>query len=107
MASKLELGSVGAVVQPSKDEAFVDAAVRLEQLGFSSIWVIGGPLEGLRQLRQLVEATQTVRIASGIIAADRFAVDDVAAFYAEIEAAHPGRFVLGLGGPAGPTRSPP
>jgi probable F420-dependent oxidoreductase len=102
MASKIELGSVGAVVQPSKDGAFVDAAVQLEQLGFPSLWVIGGPLEALGQLRQLVEATQTVRIASGIIAADRFAVDDVASFYAEIEAAHPGRFVLGLGGARGP-----
>jgi probable F420-dependent oxidoreductase len=102
VASKIELGSVGAVVQPSKDDAFVDAAVQLEQLGFSSIWVIGGPLEGLSQLGQLVEGTQTARIASGIIAVDRFAVDDVAAFYAEIEAAHPGRFVLGLGGARGP-----
>jgi probable F420-dependent oxidoreductase len=102
MASKIELGSVGAVVQPSKDRASVDAAVELERLGFPSVWVIGGPLEDLSQLRQLVEATQTVRIASGIIAADRFAVDDVAAFYTEIEAARPGRFVLGLGGARGP-----
>ena len=102
MASKIELGSVGAVVQPSGDGAFIEAAVQLEQLGFPAIWVIGGPLEDLSQLRQLVEGTQTVRIASGIIAADRFAVDDVAAFYSEIEAAHPGRFVLGLGGARGP-----
>ena len=32
MASKIELGSVGAVVQPSGDGGFVDAAVQLEQL---------------------------------------------------------------------------
>src|SRR6266545_4326521 len=84
MASKIDLGPVGAVVEPTKDGAFVDAAVQLGQLG------------------QVVAGTQSARIASGIIAADRYPVDEVAAFYTATEADHPGRFVLGLGGARGP-----
>jgi probable F420-dependent oxidoreductase len=102
MTLKIRLGSVGAVVEPDKDNAFVDAAKQLEQLGFPSIWVIGGPLESLGQLGHLVASTHKARIASGIIAADRFAAEDVATFYRDVEASHPGRFVLGLGGARGP-----
>jgi probable F420-dependent oxidoreductase len=101
MTVKMELGPVGAVVEPTKDGAFVDAAKQLEQLGFPTVWVIGGPLDGLGQLGRLVEGTGTARIASGIIAADRFPVDEVAAFWKDLDARHPGRFVLGLGGARG------
>jgi probable F420-dependent oxidoreductase len=102
MALNSELGPVGAVVEPNTEGTFVDAGKQLEQLGFPTIWVIGGPLEGLGQLGLLIDGTQTARIASGILAADRFAADDVAAFYQAVDATQPGRFVLGLGGARGP-----
>jgi hypothetical protein len=106
MTANIELGPVGAVVEPTKDGAFVDAAQQLEQLGFPTIWMTGGPLDGLGQLGQLVEGTSTARIASGIIAADRFPADEVAAFWTDMQARHPGRFVLGLGGARGPGSFP-
>jgi probable F420-dependent oxidoreductase len=102
MGLKIELGPVGAVVEPGKDGEFVGLARQLERLGFPTIWVTGGPLEGLGQLRQLVEGTDRARIGSSIIAADRFPADDVAAFCRGIDATHPGRFVLGLGGARAP-----
>jgi probable F420-dependent oxidoreductase len=99
--TKIELGPVGAVVNPGPGHGFVDTAVELEGLGYSTIWLTGGPLEGLDQIAEVVRATKRARVASGIIPVDRFPADDVAALYAELEAAEPGRFVVGLGGAHG------
>ncbi|WP_322770625.1 MULTISPECIES: TIGR03620 family F420-dependent LLM class oxidoreductase [unclassified Frankia] len=98
--SKIELGPVGAVLSPAAD-GLLDAAVELEDLGYSTIWLTGGPLGGLGQIADLVRATRTVRVASGIISVDRFEPEAVAALYTDLEATHPGRFVVGLGGAHG------
>jgi probable F420-dependent oxidoreductase len=97
---KIDLGPVGAVVSPA-DAGFVDTAVQLEQLGFSTIWLTGGPMASLAQIADVVRATATVRVASAIIAVDRFPAADVAALYRELERDHTGRFVVGLGGAHG------
>jgi probable F420-dependent oxidoreductase len=97
--AKIDLGMVGAVVSP--EGVFVEAAVELEQLGVSTIWITGGPLAGLGQIAEVMRATTRVRVATGIIPVDRFGSDEVAALYAELEADHPGRFVVGLGGAHG------
>jgi probable F420-dependent oxidoreductase len=97
---KIDLGTVGAVLSPAED-GFVGTAIRLEELGYSTIWLSGGPMANLGQIADVVRATQSVRVATGIISVDRFPADDVAALYAELEAAHPGRFVVGLGGAHG------
>jgi probable F420-dependent oxidoreductase len=99
--TKIELGSIGAVVSPAPGHGFVDLAVELEGLGYSTIWLTGGPLDGLDQIAEVVRATKRARVASGIISVDRFPADDVAALYVELETAHPGRFVVGLGGAHG------
>jgi hypothetical protein len=99
---KLELGAVGAVISPDNGGAFVHTAVRLEELGYSTIWITGGPLDNLSQITDVVGATKHVRVATGIISVDRFGVDEVAELYTELEGAHPGRFVVGLGGAHGP-----
>jgi probable F420-dependent oxidoreductase len=95
------LGTFGAVLSPAA-EGVVDAAIALEGMGYSTIWLAGGPLERLEQIAELVHATKSVRIASGIISVDRFPAKAVAALYTELEATHPGRFVVGLGGAHGP-----
>lgn len=99
---KIELGAIGAVISPDSGGAFVNTAVRLEELGYSTIWITGGPLDNLGQIADVVGATKHVRVATGIISVDRFGVDEVAALYTELEGAHPGRFVVGLGGAHGP-----
>jgi probable F420-dependent oxidoreductase len=98
---KIELGSVGAVISPG-DTGFVERAVRLEELGYQTIWLSGGPMQSLSQIADVVRATRRARVASGIISVDRFGADDVFALYADLEATHPGRFVVGLGGAHGP-----
>ncbi len=100
--TKIELGRLGAVVAPNEGEDFVGHAVDLEGLGYSTIWITGGPLAGLHQLAEVVRATERVRVASGIIAVVRFGVPDVVDLYRDLEATHPGRLVVGLGGAHGP-----
>jgi probable F420-dependent oxidoreductase len=99
--TKIELGSIGAVIDPGAGHGFVDTAVELETLGYSTIWLTGGPMDSLDQIAEVVRATKRARVASGIISVDRFPADDVAALYAELESTHPGRFVAGLGGAHG------
>jgi probable F420-dependent oxidoreductase len=97
---KIDLGPVGAVVSPGEDD-FVDLAVALEQLGYTTVWLSGGPMRGLDQIAAVVRATRAAKIATGIIAVDRFPADEVGALYTELEASDPGRFVVGLGGAHG------
>jgi probable F420-dependent oxidoreductase len=96
----LELGPTGAVLSPAEN-GFVDTAVELEGLGYTTIWLTGGPMSSLSQVAEVVRATSTARVATGIIPVDRFGSDDVAALYTELEREHPGRFIVGLGGAHG------
>jgi probable F420-dependent oxidoreductase len=98
--ARIDLGRFGAVVSPANAD-FVDQAVQLEGLGFSTIWLTGGPMSHLGQVSEVVQATSTARVATGIISVDRFPTADVAELYAELEGMAPGRFVVGLGGAHG------
>jgi probable F420-dependent oxidoreductase len=101
--AKLALGPIGVVVgRPGDEDVFLDAATVLEELGYATIWLAGPSITGLEQVRNLVAATRNVQIAGGIISVDRFDAAEVAAWYAELEATHPGRFIVGLGGAHGP-----
>ena len=62
------------------------------------MWVAGGPLASLSQLTDLLRATTSIKVATGILAIDRFSVAEVQDLYDELEADHPGRFIVGLGG---------
>jgi probable F420-dependent oxidoreductase len=100
--AKLPLGPIGVVVGRAGDQdVFLDAAPVLEELGYATIWLAGPSITGFEQVRDVVAATRNVQIAGGVISVDRFDAADVAAWYAEIEATHPGRFIVGLGGAHG------
>src|SRR4029079_13338635 len=96
----IDLGPTGAVLSPDA-QGFATTAAELERIGYDTIWLTGGPMERLAQIAEAVAATETARIATGIIPVDRFPSADVAALYAELEASAPGRFVVGLGGAHG------
>jgi probable F420-dependent oxidoreductase len=101
--TRLELGSIGVVVgSPGDGDVFVDAATELAGLGYSTIWLAGPQIQSLEQIGHVVRATRNVQIASGVISVDHFEAAAVAAAYAEIDAKHPGRFIVGLGGAHGP-----
>lgn len=101
--AKLALGSIGVVVgRPGDGDIFLDTATVLEELGYATIWLAGPSITGFEQFREVVAATRDPLIAGGVISVDRFDAAEVAAWYAELEAAHPGRFIVGLGGAHGP-----
>jgi probable F420-dependent oxidoreductase len=69
----------------------------LESLGYGTIWQGGSPPADLSLVEAILDATSTVKVATGIVnvwSADAVAV---AHSYHRIEAAHPGRFLLGIG----------
>ena len=72
-----------------------EAAAELEELGFGALWLGGSP--GLRHAVPLVEATSRLVVATGIQSIWDYEAAETASGYAELEATHPGRFLLGLG----------
>jgi probable F420-dependent oxidoreductase len=106
LVAKLELGPLGVALGPQDGPEFGAVLAELEELGYSTIWLTGGPMTSLSQIGEAVRATRQVPVATGIIAVVRFGAAEVAATYAELEASHPGRFVVGLGGAHGPRPLP-
>lgn len=99
--TRLDLGRLGAALDVDDPEHRADAA-ELERLGYTTIWIAGGQLTTLQPLRDVLDATASVRVGSAIIPAEVHSAATVAATHSELEAAHPGRFVAGLGGAQGP-----
>lgn len=99
---KLGLGPLGVTVGPQDEPEFDDVLAGMEDAGYDTIWLTGGPmLTSLDQVGRTLRATRQVKVATGIIPVVRFGAAAVAAAYAQLEAEHPGRFVVGLGGAHG------
>jgi probable F420-dependent oxidoreductase len=80
------------------DDPAADVPATLESLGFSTLWSSGGFDPGLSpHFERLLAATRHVHVASGIVSIWTAEPSDVGPAVAALEAAHPGRFVLGLG----------
>jgi probable F420-dependent oxidoreductase len=72
------------------------AAARLiEELGFGTFWLGGSPQ--LPALRRLLEATDRIVVATGILNVWASDPERVARDFAELEASFPGRVLLGIG----------
>jgi probable F420-dependent oxidoreductase len=74
-----------------------DLAVSLERLGYGALWLGGSPAGDLAVVDQLLDATTTLVVATGIVNIWQSDPHEVAASFARIEAASPGRFLLGVG----------
>src|SRR5215218_10453647 len=74
----------------------------LEELGYSAVWLSGGGIDGLDDIRRVVRAGERITVGSGIVPVDAYGPTAVNELYAELETSAPGRFVLGLGGAHGP-----
>jgi probable F420-dependent oxidoreductase len=75
-----------------------EAAAELEQLGYSALWFPGGQGgDVFGAARRLLDATQHVPVATGILNVWMHDPVDVAADRAAVEAEYPGRFLLGIG----------
>jgi probable F420-dependent oxidoreductase len=81
----------------SAAETTSELAAHLERLGFGTLWLGGSPAGDLHDVDPLLAATSTLTIATGIVNVWQSDARETAAAYARVEAAHPGRFVLGVG----------
>ncbi|TDD27673.1 TIGR03620 family F420-dependent LLM class oxidoreductase [Kribbella turkmenica] len=97
-----QFGPFGITTGLDSSPESLAAARAAEELGYSAIWLSGGPLPGLRTIVDLVTATGSITFVSGILSVDQYSATDVSTTYAELESAAPGRFTVGLGGARGP-----
>ena len=74
-----------------------ELARAVESLGFGTIWIGGSPPGDLALAESLLDATDHLVIATGIVNMWSTPADEVAASYHRLEAKHPGRFLLGVG----------
>ena len=71
-------------------------AAEIEALGYGAVWIGGAPGD-LDLAEALLDATERIAVASGIVNMWKYDATMVAGSYHRIEARHPGRFLLGVG----------
>ncbi|MEU4689426.1 TIGR03620 family F420-dependent LLM class oxidoreductase [Actinoplanes sp. NPDC023714] len=80
------------------DGAVIAAAAELEDLGFHRLWFSAGFGHHVpARFRQVLDGTTRLGVATGILSIWHSEPAEVAAYTAETDDAHPGRFLLGLG----------
>lgn len=80
----------GAPVTPEQ-------AADIEKLGYGTVWVGASPAADLAFVEPLLEKTETLQVATGIVNIWTADAAEVAESYHRIEKAFPGRFLLGVG----------
>lgn len=73
-----------------------DTAREIERLGYGTLWLGGSP-KHLRPVRKVLEATESITVATGIVNIWNTRPADIAAEYLDLERDFPGRFYLGIG----------
>ncbi len=91
--TKPDLGSFGSFGRGVTPEQ----AAQIEALGYGAVWVGGSPPAELDWVEPILAATTTLKVATGIVNIWTAAPGPVAESFHRIEAAHPGRFLLGIG----------
>src|SRR5258707_11989022 len=74
-----------------------DQAVEIERLGYGAVWVGGSPSPDLSFVEPILEQTEMLCVATGIVNIWSANAVEVAESYHRVEKAFPGRFLLGLG----------
>jgi probable F420-dependent oxidoreductase len=74
-----------------------EQAAEIEKLGYGAVWVGGSPAADLSFVEPILEQTETLSVATGIVNIWNAPADEVAESYHRIENAYPGRFLLGVG----------
>ncbi len=72
-------------------------ARELEQLGYGTLWLGSSPPAELSGIEPLLEATESITVATSIVNIWTAPAKQVAESFHRIEARFPGRFLLGLG----------
>ncbi len=74
-----------------------EQAAEIERLGYGAVWIGGSPSGDLAYVDPILESTESLHVATGIINVWTAPAAEVAEAYHRIEDAHPGRFLLGVG----------
>jgi probable F420-dependent oxidoreductase len=74
-----------------------EQAVAIEKLGYGAVWIGGSPAGDLNYVEPILEATDRLQVATGIINVWTAPAEQVAEAYHRIEDKYPGRFLLGIG----------
>jgi probable F420-dependent oxidoreductase len=91
----IELGRIG--IWRHATGLTPELAAEVEALGYGAIWIGSSPGGDLRLAEQLLDATDHIAVATGIVNVWKDDAATVGASYHRIAARHPGRFLLGLG----------
>jgi probable F420-dependent oxidoreductase len=91
----IELGKIGIWAHPSA--LTPDVVAEVEALGYGAIWVGGSPDGDLRAVENLLEVSDHLAVATGIVNIWTDDAATVGAAYHRITSGHPDRFLLGLG----------
>ncbi|MEU6067229.1 LLM class F420-dependent oxidoreductase [Streptomyces sp. NPDC047082] len=80
---------------PARRAEIAEAAAELEELGYGAAWLGGS--SAAHHAVPLLAATSRLAVGTSIQSIWQYEADASAAAFAEVDKAHPGRFVLGLG----------
>jgi probable F420-dependent oxidoreductase len=99
MATDNPFGSLGVWLRRSMPlDDLVAISRGAEELGYGTVWISGGGEPGVLDLASAVlDATTSVKVATGIVNVWVETPESVTAAWHRLEAAHPGRLYVGLG----------
>jgi probable F420-dependent oxidoreductase len=92
-AQKPDLGRFGSFGRGVTPEQAKD----IEALGYGAVWVGGSPPAELEWVEPILEKTSTLQVATGIVNIWTADAGPVSESFHRIDAAYPGRFLLGIG----------
>jgi probable F420-dependent oxidoreductase len=96
--SKPDLGTYGVFGHSSQWQQLSPEQLReIESLGYGALWAGGSPAAELPWVEPILAATQTLQVATGIVNIWTADAGPTAESFHRIEAAYPGRFLLGIG----------
>jgi probable F420-dependent oxidoreductase len=96
--TKPNLGKFGVFSHYSQWQQLTPEQLReVEALGYGAIWAGGSPPAELDWIDPILGATESLQLATGIVNIWTAAAGPVSESFHRIEAAYPGRFLLGIG----------
>lgn len=96
--TKPDLGKFGVFGHHSMWQQLSEEQLReIESLGYGAIWAGGSPAAELSWVDPILGATESLQLATGIVNIWTAEPGPTAESYHRIEAAYPGRFLLGIG----------
>lgn len=91
----VNLGTIG--VHYVEGELTPQTAADVERLGYTAMWIAGTRQASLTIVERVLAATETLAVATGVVNIWHAEAHAVADTYHRLEAAYPGRFLLGIG----------